>query len=237
MAIKTPPTQRWRRWLIGGVIAVIVLGVGGPFAYKKFVESDNPPPLSIAAPSAAATPTPGPAPAPAPSAALDGTWTVAKGSQAGYRVNQNVAGQTATTVGRTHDVTGSATVSGNQLTAGTVSVNLATLVTNESERDEHVREGILETAQYPKAVFTLTQPAQLGTLTPGQVTQVPATGTLTIHGVTKPATITLAVRQSGDALSVQGITSVNLPAYGIDPPTTIQPTGQIEFLLQLAHPA
>jgi len=96
MALKTPPIRRWRRWLIGGMVAVAVLGVGGPFMYTQFVESNNPPPLSLSTPESA----PASAPGPAPSASLDGTWTVASGSQAGYRVNQNVAGQTATTVGR-----------------------------------------------------------------------------------------------------------------------------------------
>ena len=241
MALKTPPTRRWQRWLIGGVVAVAVLGVGGPYLYTQLVESNNPPPLSVSPPesapasASAPAPGPGPGPGPAPSASLDGTWTVASGSQAGYRVNQNVAGQTATTVGRTKAVTGSATVSGGQLTAGTVSVNLAKLVTNEAERDEHVRDGILETDQFPTAVFTLTQPAPLGTTTPGQVTQVPAIGKLTIHGVTKPATVKLAVRQSGGTLSVQGTTSIALADYGIEPPTTIAPTGQIEFLLQLTQ--
>jgi polyisoprenoid-binding protein YceI len=235
MALETPPARRWRRWLIGGVVAVAVLGVGGPFVYTRLVESNNPPPLSLPAPGSAPASAPGPAPAPAPSASLDGTWKVTSGSQAGYRVNQNVAGQSATTVGRTRAVTGSATVSGGQLTAGTVSVNLAKLVTNEAERDEHVRDGILETDQFPTAVFTLTQPAPLGATTPGQVTQVPAVGKLTIHGVTKPATVNLAVRQSGTTLSVQGTTKITLADYGIEPPTTIQPTGQIEFLLQLSQ--
>jgi polyisoprenoid-binding protein YceI len=146
-----------------------------------------------------------------------------------------VAGQTATTVGRTHDVTGSAAVNGGQLTAGTVSVKLAKLVTNESERDEHVRDGILETAQFPNAVFTLTQPTPLGTITPGQVTQVPATGTLAIHGVTKPVNVNLAVHQSGAALTVQSSIKINLADYNIDPPTTIAPTCQIEFLVQLTQ--
>jgi polyisoprenoid-binding protein YceI len=160
---------------------------------------------------------------------------VASGSQAGYRVDQKVAGQTATTVGRTNAVTGSATVTGGQLTAGTVSVNLAKLVTNESERDEHVREGILETDQFPAAVFTLTKPAPLGTIAPGQVAQVPATGQLAIHGVTKPVTFNLAVRQSGNSLSVQGSTNVTFADYKIEPPATIPPTSKIEFLLQLSR--
>ena len=228
MEPKTP-TGRWRRWLIGGVVVLVVLGVGGPFLYKQFVESNNPPALSLPVPAPSAPH------GPAPSASLDGTWTVTSGSQAGYRVNQDVAGQTATTVGRTNAVTGSATVSGGQLTAGTVTVNLAKLVTNKAERDEHVREGILETDKFPTAVFTVTKPAALGTLTSGQDAQVPAAGTLTIHGVTKPVTFTLALRQSGVALSVQGNTNVALGDYGIDPPSGVPSTSEIEFLLQLTR--
>ena len=226
MSLKTPPTRRVRRWLFGGVVVVAVLGAGGPFLYTSYVERNNPPPLSLPAPTSA--------PVTAPSG-LDGAWTVTVGSEAGYRVTQQLwGGERATTVGRTAAVTGSATVSGGQLTAATVTVELAKLATNSAERDEHVRDGILETGQFPTAVFTLAQPEALGTITPGQAAQLPAVGTLTIHGLTKPATVNLAVRQTGGTLTVQGSTTIAFADYGIDPPTSIDPKCTIEFLLQLA---
>ena len=227
MTLKTHLTSRWKHWLVAGVVAVAVAGVGGPFLYIQFNESGTPAPFSLSTPESA------------PTAALDGTWTVASGSQAGYRVGEVVGGQRTTAVGRTGEVSGSATISGTQVAAGTVSVNLAAVESNESARDDHVRSLILHTDQFPAAVFTLTAPVELGTIPAGQLAHVPATGELTLHGVTKPATVNLDVSQSGDTLNVRGTTDVTFADYGIQRPTgglaKIDPASQIEFLLQLSQ--
>src|SRR2546430_169719 len=50
---------------------------------------------------------------PSSAAALPGTWTVASGSRAGYRVREQLAGIAAQSdaVGRTQSITGTATIS------------------------------------------------------------------------------------------------------------------------------
>ena len=54
MATPTPQKRSWLRWVIGGVVVVLVLVVGGPFVYIHFIEGDPPPKLSL---STATTPT------------------------------------------------------------------------------------------------------------------------------------------------------------------------------------
>jgi hypothetical protein len=75
-----------RRLVLAGAVLALVLAVGGPFAYINFVQEDAPERLGVA------TATTGGDTA-ATGASLDGTWTVASGSQAGYRVEEVLLGQ------------------------------------------------------------------------------------------------------------------------------------------------
>ena len=84
-----------RRLVLAGAVLALVLAVGGPFAYINFVQEDAPERLGVA------TATTGGGTAAATGASLDGTWTVASGSQAGYRVEEVLLGQNVEAVGRT----------------------------------------------------------------------------------------------------------------------------------------
>jgi hypothetical protein len=86
--------------VIGGVAAIVVVVVGGPYVYIHFIEGKAPPPLSlstittpttVAAGQAAATTTMETASSP-----VDGTWNVAAGSAAGYRIKETLFGQSNT---------------------------------------------------------------------------------------------------------------------------------------------
>ncbi|MDQ1481853.1 MAG: hypothetical protein QOI44_2714, partial [Actinomycetota bacterium] len=75
--------RTWIRWAVVGVVAVLVIVVGGPFVYFQFIEGDAP-----KAPTIAALPTStlkaGDARAP-----LAGTWKVAgPSSLVQYRVKE-----------------------------------------------------------------------------------------------------------------------------------------------------
>ncbi len=123
---------------------------------------------------------------------MAGTWTVAEGSEAGYRVREQLANLPAESdaVGRTSDVTGSITVvtagDAAQLTAGTIEVDTTTIASDEGRRDNRMRNEGLETDAFPTATFTITAPVDIpaGALA-GAVTDVTLTGDLTLHGVTK----------------------------------------------------
>lgn len=99
-----------------------------------------------------------------------------------------------TIVGTTGQIEGKLAVDpDNSLSAtGSFEVDLTTLKTGIDMRDEHMREKYLETAQYPKATFTLTKitktaQKKLADLQPVEVT---AEGLFSIHGVQKPVTVT-----------------------------------------------
>ncbi len=69
-------------------------------------------------------------------AALSGTWTVADGSFAGYRVDEVLNDTDVTVVGRTEEVTGTLTVEDLTLTAADLTVDVASITTDSTSRDD-----------------------------------------------------------------------------------------------------
>ena len=141
-----------RFWIpIAAVGALVVLGAGGAYAYFFSSLRTTPPSLALAAPSPTAAST---SPA-ATSAAGTGTWTVASGSLAGYRVKEQFVGQSSTheAVARTSAVSGQATItqSGStyQLSAATITVQLSSVASvdsvagyNVTNRDRIVQQSL-----------------------------------------------------------------------------------------------
>jgi hypothetical protein len=102
---RDPPRKRhWGRWILASVAALIVLFVVAAAAFAKLQPTLAP--LGLPA-----------GPAAAPSGPLDGTWQVAAGSAAGFRVRESFLGFGNDTVGRTTAVTGTVVISGQQVTA------------------------------------------------------------------------------------------------------------------------
>jgi polyisoprenoid-binding protein YceI len=160
-------------------------------------------------------------------AGIDGTWTVdnqtgdfdyesASGTFAGFRIGENLASFGSTTaVGRTGDVTGSITIEGTTLTAASFEVDLATITTNESRRDDKVQSA-LSTNTYPTATFTLTAPVELGaSAASGEAQSVTATGDLTIHGVTHSVQMALDAQLVDGTIVVVGSTDITFADYGV----------------------
>jgi hypothetical protein len=105
-------TRRWARWVVAAAAVAITLAVALPYIYINVIQGDAPDRLAVAADHEATDTTSGGA-----GASLDGTWTVASGSQAGYRVKEVLFGQSTEAVGRTTAVTGQLTVTGSNLQA------------------------------------------------------------------------------------------------------------------------
>jgi polyisoprenoid-binding protein YceI len=238
--------RRWRRWIIGGVALVVVLVVGGPFVYIHFIEGKAPKPLSLSdvttttvAGSAATTATTATTSG-SSSTSIDGTWNVATGSTAGYRIKETLFGQSNTAVGRTSTIKGSITIAGSQISAGQFSVDLTTVKSDSSQRDDQFQGRIMDTSQFPTATFELTQPIDLGSI-PADGTTVTknATGKLTLHGTTKTVTFAVQARKTGSTISVSGNVPVTFADYGIDNPSggpaTTSDSGSLEFLLNFTH--
>jgi len=225
----SPRPRRLALWIGAALLAVLALAVAVPYAYIHLVEGDAPPALS-AVPAADVEPATG---------TVDGRWTVAAGSQAGYRVAEVLGGQDTTAVGRTEAVAGGLTVEGGAVTAGSFTVDLTRVTSDQSRRDDQFRTRIMDTATYPQARFTLTRPLELGQLADAAGTrQVQAPGTLELHGAEKAATADLTVTRTGSTVQVSGQVPVVFADYGIDNPSfgsfvKTGDSGTIEVLLTL----
>jgi polyisoprenoid-binding protein YceI len=220
-----PPRRHHRlRWILGGVAALVVVLVAAVAVAVKL----QPTPAPLALPSSAAAPV-GP---------VDGTWRVAPGSLAGFRIRQTVIALTSEVVGRSADVSGTAVIAAGQVSSASFRVNLLALTSGGKPAPQF---GIsLETGKYPDATVTLDRPAALGdTFTSGATTTVTATGRLTLHGVTRTVTAPLSLRRDGAAVEVAGSIPVRFADWAIAGPKGYGPLGSLadhglaEFLLIL----
>jgi polyisoprenoid-binding protein YceI len=223
--------RRWLRWAIGGLVVVVVLAIAVPFIYIHFIEGPAPAKFTLTT-----TPTPGGALA---ANQIDGSWTIGAGSQAGYRVQEVLAGQNNTAVGRTSSVTGRMTIAGTKVSAASFTVDLRTVTSDSGQRDQQFNGRIMDTAQFPKAVFTLTTPISLGSVPRlNQTLDVKAVGTLAMHGVTKPVTASMQARDSGAAIEITGQIPIEFATWNIANPSfsgfvKTKDNGLVEFKLHI----
>jgi polyisoprenoid-binding protein YceI len=228
----------------GAAAALLILGGAAALIYFVAFGASSPPPLTLSPASTAAA---GAGSAPVSAAQVAGTWSVAGGSVAGYRVREQLAFLTAPSdaVGRTSSITGSATVSGSAgaLTVSTASFNVdvSSLSSDRSMRDNRIHSIGLESDRFPTATFVLTAPLTLpASATSGTAVHVSATGKLTIHGVTKTETIPLDARISGSQIEVVGSITFGWGDFGMQAPSiggfvSVTDSATMEFDLKLAH--
>jgi polyisoprenoid-binding protein YceI len=237
---------RKTRWVAGITAAVVVVAAGAGFALWQVFAGDAPPPVALTSlpPSSASSAS---GSASSGGGGADGTWTIdaasgslADGSStyAGYRVQEELSGIGANTaVGRTQNVTGSMTIDGTTITDLEIKVDMTTLASDDDRRDNSLRERGLQTGQFPTATFTLTQPIEVGDVPKdGQTIEVTAVGDLTLHGVTKQASVPIQAQIDGDTIQAIASADVALADYDIEAPTgflvlSIADTGTIELHL------
>jgi len=194
--------------------------------------------------------TPGPAPlalpktAAAPSGPLDGTWRVAVGSTAGFRVRETVIGFSNDVTGRTGAVTGtvrvaSAVTGGAAVSSATFHVDLTAIKVNGKTGQPQLVKSLGVTA-HPVATLTLTRPVPLpGACASGAVVTRTAAATLTLNGATRPVTVTLSARRDGTAIEAAGSLPVPFSDFRIAGPAgygflgSLASNGTAEFLLIL----
>jgi polyisoprenoid-binding protein YceI len=236
--------HRLRNWLIAGIVAVVVLAVGGPFVYIHFIE--GPAPAKLTLPSnktstSASSTAASVAPSNGGTAQLNGTWNVGPGSVVGYRVGEVLIGQNSTAVGRTGKVWGSVTVNGGSVTRGMFTVNMATVTSDQSERNAQFDGRIMDVGTYPTAEFVMAKPILLGTgLSAGTVKHYPAAGRLTMHGVTKLINFNISMELSGNGAYVLAEIPIVFANWDISNPSvggfvTTQNSGTLEVLLHLVR--
>ena len=256
------PLRRRLTIAIAALAALVILGYGAVWFYATVI-NDAPDALDTDDLDAAlATPTttvptaapstteelPGtttvPAPAttatrdaPAPDAEA-GTWAVADGSVVGYRVAEVLFGIDTEGVGRTEEVDGSLVLDGTALTAVEFSVDVASITSDDSRRDNQFRGRIMSADEFPTAMFALTEPVDLGVeATEGATVTTDIVGELTLRGVTRPVTATVEARVSDGRIGIVGSIPVVFTDFDIVDPSlpgiVVEPDGLVEFVLVL----
>jgi polyisoprenoid-binding protein YceI len=235
--------RRWALWLVGAAAAVVVLAVGGTFLYIHVISGPTPAPLGLkpagsgTGSAAAGTGSATAGESAATSAA--GTWHIAAGSVVGYRVKEVLFGQNHVAVGRTGAITGHITISGTTVTAGAFTVQMATIKSDESERDVQFRGRIMDTSAYPTGTLTLARPIALAPLpAPGAIRTYTVTARLTLHGHTRTVTFPLSAERASGEIEMSGSIPILFADWDIPNPSftgfvTTQNHGVLEFLLKL----
>ncbi len=187
------------------------------------------------APTTPVTPAPfrpaAPAPTTQPSATpLDGgvALTLVSGAnEARYRVREELANLPAPidAVGKTQQVSGAIVLdkSGKVVPAQSkITINLASLTSDESRRDGFIQRRTLETSQFPNAIFTVTEITGLPAALPNEGDHTfKLTGDLTIKDVTKPVSWDVTASFSPQEVTGSANTSITFEQFELDKPSVL----------------
>jgi polyisoprenoid-binding protein YceI len=232
-------SRRLIRWIIAGVVVIVVLAVAGPFIYIHFIEGPAPAKLSLPKQGGSSSTVAGVATGSAGS--LDGVWNVGPGSIAGYRVQEVLVGQQSTAVGRTTEIWGSLMIADGSVTSGSFTVNMASVVSDQSERNAQFDGRIMDVSTYPTANLTLSTHIDLGSVPPnGTVKQYQATGNLHMHGVTHSVSFIVSAERLNGEIDVLADIPITFSEWNISNPSvggfvTTQSSGTLEVLLHLTQ--
>ncbi|MDW8060532.1 MAG: YceI family protein [Thermomicrobium sp.] len=199
-------------------------------------------PTPVATPTATVAPSPTPTTAATPTVALAATETPSPGAPAGaatgdvvfrlvpeqsearYRAREQLLGRSLPNdaVGRTNAVEGQIVFTADgaiDAARSKFTVDLTTLRSDESRRDNYIKQNTLEVDRYPNAEFQPTAESGLPWPLPqsGQL-QFQLEGNLTVHGVTKPVTWDVQATIDGGRITGTATTQVTFQDFGMTPP-------------------
>lgn len=147
-------------------------------------------------------------------------------SQALYKARETLAniGSPTEAVGKTSQMSGTIvfTSAGKiDSSASKITINLSTLQSDKSQRDNYIKRNTLDTNQYPNAVFVPTSIQGLTWPLPtsGQAT-LKIIGNLTVHGKTAPTTWDATVTFAPQEVQGTATTTVKFEQFGMSPPKT-----------------
>ncbi len=145
-------------------------------------------------------------------------------SQASYDVQEQLARFNFPTqaVGKTNNVTGQIALNPDgsiDQANSKFTVDLVSLATDSNMRDNYVRRNILQTDQWPQAVFVPTQITGLPTSLPQSGTvSFKVTGNLSIRNVSKPVTWDVTATINGGEVTGAATTNMTFEDFGIPQP-------------------
>jgi polyisoprenoid-binding protein YceI len=144
-------------------------------------------------------------------------------SSAKYVVEETLRGLVTNAVGTTNAISGEIYLTPNGLATGQTSqfrVDLSTLKSDESMRDNFIRQNTLQTNRYQYAEFTVKSlsgfPADYAANTQVEMT---LTGTLKIRDIEKDVEWKVLARQSGNTLTATADTDILFRDFGMSPPS------------------
>jgi len=202
--------------LVFGALVIVVVAAAAFVAWYIFADrAPAKPTLSVNAPVSSAGP-----------ATPDGTWYVDQHATryVGYRIKELFGDSVLKheVVARTPAVTGTLTIANGRVETAVVTADLTSLASDREARDSYIRDNGLQSNKFPTARFTLTVPIALPAhLSRGQRVHVAATGTMLLHGVTRPVTFTLDARWNGPTIDVVGTAPIVLDTFAIVAPDTV----------------
>lgn len=241
------PGRRNPLMYVGAVIALVVIAGTAFGLWYLFLRPAGPAAVADATLPPVSTASAGTTVKPLASGSVDGKWNVSTtigsfsdftDSFVGYRVKEQLAGIGANTaVGRTPNVQGNLTIAGTKVTGVSISADLTALQSDDSGRDDRLRNQGIETGAFPNATFELSTPIDLGSVpADGVEISVTASGKLTLHGVTKDVQIPLKAKLTGSVIVISGSLPITFADYGIEKPSSfkvlsIDDTGTMELQL------
>lgn len=148
------------------------------------------------------------------------------------------------TIGSTQEINGQMDLDLANLADPVVSsqfeVNLQSLTSDQSRRDNRIREANLESNRYPLATFTITSLENApASYTEGDEVSFQATGDITIREITQPATFDVMAVLRGDTITGVAETHLKMTDFGFEPPNFAnlfsvadEFTARVEFTFQ-----
>src|ERR1022692_1808156 len=206
------------------VVLLVLAGVG-LYASIPLLVGSAPAPLGLPAPATSGGTS---------ASSIQGTWVVATGSMAGYRVRASILGQGGDVVGRTSTVSGTVVIAGNAVVSASMSVDLTTIEQGGKPQPQLAK--IMDTGADSNATFTLAAPVALGSPPViGKTFTVSATGLLVMDGISHSVSASLTARDDGTSLAVVGSIPILFADWGIVAPWGLEDHGAIEFVVILAR--
>jgi len=234
-------------------IVLYLLGVLLVFALTACGAGATPTP---SAPPPTSTPLPTPAAAnsdPAAPAPLRTFVIVPEESQASYMVDEQffegalaklgIKAGNADVVGSTQNIEGQLQINLADLSAplGTnrFTVNMTTLTTDQSRRDNWIRENGPQFNNFPLAEFVATGVSETpASYTAGDEVQFKMNGDLTIREVTRPVTFDVTAKLDGDTATGVATAQLRMTDFGFEPPNFANTlTVADEFMVQVEFTA
>ncbi len=202
--------------LTAGAVILVVIIAGILYAAR----TTNPANQAHSAPGTAAA-----VGTPVPAAGLQTFQIVPAQTTASYSVYENLIFQNKPNndaIGTTHSVEGNFRIRTGPsplIAAMNMKVDLRTLQTDSSMRDNYVRQHALETDSYPYATFVSVGTQGLPTsYTDGQTAHFQLTGNLTMHGKTNKAVFDVQGKVEGKTITGTATSTIFMTDYSIQPP-------------------